>query len=218
LPKFNMTYMPLRRVLPLGSGTVSQMVVLNKIYTRTGDAGTTRLSNGEEVAKFEMRVEAYGTVDEANSVIGVARRAVAASGDTWLDEALGRIQNDLFDLGADLATPPLAPDAGWTPLRVVQAQVDRLETEIDHVNDPIPPLDSFVLPGGSEAAAHLHVARTLARRAERQTCFLAATNKEAVSGEVIRYLNRLSDFLFVAARRANGNGSSDVKWVPGANR
>jgi cob(I)alamin adenosyltransferase len=194
------------------------MVVLNRIYTRTGDGGTTRLSTGAEVPKHDARVEAYGTVDEANSAIGVARLHVAAAGDGWLDAALGRIQNDLFDLGADLATPEDGRALEWTPLRVVQAQVDRLEAEIDHANAAIAPLDSFVLPGGSAAAAHLHVARTVVRRAERLACALAAIPGEAVSGEAIRYLNRLSDFLFVAARRANDDGARDVKWVPGAHR
>lgn len=192
------------------------MVVLNKIYTRTGDDGTTGLATGERVDKWNLRVESYGAVDEANSAIGVAR--LHAAGDPDLDAMLGRIQNDLFDLGADLATPERDKPLGWTPLRIVEAQVTRLEAEIDLMNGPIPALNSFILPGGSALAAYLHVARTISRRAERFIAQLAATPGEIVSAPALAYANRLSDFLFVAARRANDNGASDVLWVPGANR
>jgi cob(I)alamin adenosyltransferase len=192
------------------------MVTLNKIYTRTGDDGSTGLATGERVAKWSLRVASYGAVDEANSAIGVAR--LHAGADPELDAMLGRIQNDLFDLGADLATPERGAPLPWTPLRVTPAQTARLEAEIDAVNAPIPPLDSFVLPGGTALAAHLHVARTLVRRAERLIAELAATPDEQVSTDALAYANRLSDFLFVAARRANANGADDVKWVPGANR
>jgi cob(I)alamin adenosyltransferase len=192
------------------------MVVLNKIYTRTGDKGTTGLATGERVEKWNLRVESYGAVDETNAALGVARLHCAADPD--LDAMLGRIQNDLFDLGADLATPQRDKPLGWEPLRIVEAQVTRLETEIDQINAVIPPLNSFILPGGSPLAAHLHVARTVSRRAERLVAELAATEGEIVSEFALAYANRLSDFLFVAARRANGNGASDVLWVPGANR
>jgi cob(I)alamin adenosyltransferase len=192
------------------------MVVLNKIYTRTGDDGTTGLATGERVEKWNLRVESYGAVDETNSAIGVAR--LHASADASLDAMLGRIQNDLFDLGADLATPERDKPLGWEPLRIVDAQVTRLETEIDHMNAAIPPLASFILPGGSALAAHLHVARATCRRAERLIAQLAATPDEKVSAPALAYANRLSDFLFVAARRANENGANDVLWVPGANR
>ena len=192
------------------------MVKLNRIYTRTGDDGDTGLATGERVAKHDARVEAYGAVDEVNAALGVAR--LACTDDPELDAVLARIQNDLFDLGADLATPERGGPLGWEPLRIVPAQVARLETEIDALNAPIPPLDSFVLPGGSALAAHLHVARTIARRAEREMARLRATEGEQVSDAAFQYLNRLSDLLFVASRRANGNGSQDVKWVPGLTR
>lgn len=192
------------------------MVVLNKIYTRTGDKGTTGLATGERVEKWSLRVESYGAVDETNSALGVARLHGAA--DPELDAMLGRIQNDLFDLGADLATPEREKPLGWEALRIVAAQVTRLETEIDLMNAAIPPLNSFILPGGSALAAYLHVARTVCRRAERLIAELAATPDEKVSPEALAYANRLSDFLFVAARRANDNGAADVLWVPGANR
>lgn len=190
------------------------MVVLNRIYTRTGDGGETALVDGSRVAKHCPRVAAYGTVDETNSVIGMAR--LHASGD--LDAALARIQNDLFDLGADLARPAMEKDAeaGHPVLRVLAAQVARLEAEIDAMNAALAPLRSFVLPGGTPLSAHLHLARTVARRAERLAVALAAA--ESVNPEAIRYLNRLSDWLFVAARVANDNGRADVLWVPGANR
>jgi cob(I)alamin adenosyltransferase len=192
------------------------MVVLNKIYTRTGDDGTTGLATGERVEKWNPRVECYGAVDETNSAIGVARLHVSI--DLELDAMLGRIQNDLFDLGADLATPERDKPLAWTPLRIVEAQVTRLETEIDQMNAAIPPLNSFILPGGSALSAYLHVARTICRRAERLIAELAAMEDEKVSPPALAYANRLSDFLFVAARRANDNGASDVLWVPGANR
>ncbi|HEX5008232.1 MAG TPA: cob(I)yrinic acid a,c-diamide adenosyltransferase, partial [Hyphomonadaceae bacterium] len=191
------------------------MVVLNKIYTRTGDDGTTGLATGERVKKWDLRVESYGAVDETNAAIGVARLQCRA--DAELDTMLGRIQNDLFDLGADLATPEREKPLGWTPLRIVETQVKRLETEIDAMNAAIPPLNSFILPGGSALAAHLHVARTICRRAERLIAELSATPGETVSAPALAYANRLSDFLFVAARRANNNGADDVLWVPGAN-
>lgn len=190
------------------------MVVLNKIYTKTGDDGTTGLSNGERRQKDDPRVATYGTVDEANAAIGLARlhtRDLAA-----LDAMLNRIQNDLFDLGADLATPETEADLGWEPLRIVPAQVDRLEAEIDELNTDLEPLRSFVLPGGSAAAAHLHLARTITRRAERH--LVALMRREAASPAAINYLNRLSDFLFVAARWVNDSGKADVLWVPGQNR
>lgn len=192
------------------------MVVLNKIYTRTGDKGTTGLATGERVDKWNLRVEAYGAADETNSSLGVAR--LHSGSDPELDAMLSRIQNDLFDLGADLATPQRDKDLGWEPLRILEAQVTRLETEIDQINAAIPPLNSFILPGGSALSAHLHVARTVCRRAERLIAHLAATEGEVVSEFALIYANRLSDFLFVAARRANDNGASDVLWVPGANR
>ncbi|SDE28255.1 cob(I)yrinic acid a,c-diamide adenosyltransferase [Ruegeria marina] len=190
------------------------MVVLNKIYTRTGDKGQTALGNGERVAKYSDRVAAYGTVDELNSFVGVAR--LAASGD--VETALSRIQNDLFDLGADLCRPEMEKDAQaeYPPLRMAAAQVARLEAEIDAMNADLSPLRSFILPGGSALAAHLHVCRTVARRAERLTVELAA--QESVNSDAVTYLNRLSDWFFVAARVANDNGQSDVLWVPGANR
>ncbi len=190
------------------------MVKLDKIYTKAGDGGTTRLSTGEPVEKWHPRVAAYGTVDELNAALGVA--ALEADGDMLA--ALRRIQNDLFDLGADLATPDRGQKLEWEPLRIVAAQVDRLEQEIDLMNADIPPLDSFILPGGSPLAAHLHVARTLCRRAERHIAELASLPDEVVSAPALSYSNRLSDWLFVAGRVANANGKDDVKWVPGANR
>ncbi len=190
------------------------MVKLDKIYTRTGDHGTTRLSTGEPVDKWHPRVTAYGTVDETNAALGVA--ALHATGEML--SALRRIQNDLFDLGADLATPDRGKKLEWEPLRIVKAQVDRLESEIDAMNTNIAPLDSFILPGGSALAAQLHVARTLCRRAERQIAELAGMDDEIVSADALAYANRLSDWLFVAGRVANENGAADIKWVPGANR
>ena len=192
------------------------MVVLNRIYTRTGDKGSTRLSTGEPVSKASLRVEAYGGVDETNAFIGVARQH--AGGDPELDAMLERIQNDLFDLGADLATPEQNEKPEWEPLRVVEGQVERLEAEIDLINERLSPLTSFVLPAGSPLSAALHVARTVCRRAERTCVALAATEGEIVGQPALKYLNRLSDLLFVAARRANSDGARDVLWKPGATR
>lgn len=192
------------------------MVVLNRIYTRTGDKGSTRLSTGEPVSKASLRVEAYGGVDETNAFIGVARQH--AGGDAELDAMLERIQNDLFDLGADLATPEQNGKPEWEPLRVVEAQVERLEAEIDLINERLSPLTSFVLPAGSPLSAALHVARTVCRRAERTCVALAAVEGEIVGQPALKYLNRLSDLLFVAARRANSDGAGDVLWKPGATR
>ncbi|MBF9034903.1 cob(I)yrinic acid a,c-diamide adenosyltransferase [Rhodobacterales bacterium HKCCE2091] len=190
------------------------MVVLNKIYTRTGDKGDTALGDGSRVPKDGARVTAYGTADELNAVIGVAR--LHAEGAAL--EALTRIQNDLFDLGADLCTPDQDKDdeREYTPLRMVASQTERLESEIDAMNARLSPLRSFILPGGSALAAHLHLCRTVCRRAERLCVTLAAA--EPVNPEAIRYLNRLSDWFFVAARIANDDGKGDVLWQPGANR
>ena len=192
------------------------MVKLNKIYTRTGDGGDTGLATGERVLKDDARVAAYGEVDETNACLGLAR--LHAGADAWLDAALGRIQNELFDLGADLATPERDEPLGYEPLRVTADQVARLEREIDAMNEAMAPLNSFVLPGGSALAAYLHLARTVSRRAERAAVTLWRTPGEKVSPEAIAYLNRLSDHLFVASRRANANGAADVLWVPGATR
>lgn len=192
------------------------MVVLNKIYTRTGDSGTTALGTGERVAKHALRIAAYGTVDEANAQVGVARQHTAAHAD--VDAMLGRIQNDLFDLGADLCVPDRGPKAGSPALRITDAQVQRLEDEIDHMNASLAPLRSFVLPGGTAAAAALHVARTVTRRAERIISELATLADEPVSAPALKYINRLSDFLFVASRFVNDKGARDVLWVPGQNR
>lgn len=190
------------------------MVVLNKIYTRTGDGGDTALGNGVRVAKHSARVNTYGTVDEVNATVGLAR--IYAIG--VMDEQLARIQNDLFDLGADLCRPEMEKDASaeYPPLRINDAQVTRLETEIDAMNAALKPLRSFILPGGSALAAHLHLSRTVCRRAERLATELAAT--EDVNPAAVKYLNRLSDWFFVAARAANDHGAGDVLWVPGANR
>lgn len=192
------------------------MVKLNKIYTRTGDDGTTALVSGPRRAKHDLRVEAYGTVDEANSVIGLARQHTGDQPD--LDAMLARIQNDLFDLGADLATPATDEPPAYEPLRIVAAQVTRLETEIDALNETLDPLRSFILPGGTAAAAWLHLARTVVRRAERQIVALAQTPGETVSHVAVEYVNRLSDLLFVAARHTNDGGKADILWVPGKNR
>lgn len=191
------------------------MVTLNRIYTRTGDHGTTRLASGQPVSKATPRVEAYGAVDEANACLGLARLHTAA--DPALDAMLARIQNELFDLGADLATPPKDGEAEGSVLRIVQSQVDRLESEIDALNDALPPLASFVLPGGTPAAAALHLARTVCRRAEREAVRLGEAG-EPVGPEALRYLNRLSDLLFVAARWANDKGRAEVTWRSGATR
>jgi cob(I)alamin adenosyltransferase len=200
------------------------MVRLNRIYTRTGDDGTTGLGNGERRVKFDPRVAAYGEVDEANSAIGLARLATAASPDADLasiDAMLRRIQNDLFDLGADLCVPPktiASRKPARPPLRILQSQVDWLETAIDELNADLSPLRSFVLPGGTPAAAALHQARVICRRAERQIVALAALEGETVGVAALAYVNRLSDFLFVAARFANDRGKGDILWVPGANQ
>lgn len=190
------------------------MVVLNKIYTRTGDGGETALSDGTRLAKHDPRVEAYGTVDELNATLGLCR--LHASGD--LSKQLSVIQNDLFDLGADLSRPNMAADdqAGYPVLRIIDPQVDRLESEIDAMNARLTPLRSFILPGGSALAAHLHLARTVCRRAERRGVELLAGGD--VNGAAIRYLNRLSDWLFVAGRIANADGTADILWIPGASR
>lgn len=193
------------------------MVVLNKIYTRTGDDGTTALGTGERVRKDGRRVTAYGTVDEANAAIGLAVVALQDS-DGLLRDMLLRIQNDLFDLGADLCVPDRGEKLPYEPLRIAAGQVDRLEAEIDQLNQDLEPLKSFVLPGGSPAAAALHQARTIVRRAERLVVELAAEPDEPVSEPAIKFVNRLSDFLFVAARFANDKGRSDVLWVPGSNQ
>ncbi len=192
------------------------MVKLNRIYTRTGDDGTTGLVTGERRTKCDLRIETFGTVDEVNACIGAAR--VAMKADDALDRMLGRIQNDLFDLGADLATPEAGVAPAHEPLRISSHQVDRLEREIDELNLEIAPLNSFVLPGGSETAARLHIARTVCRRAERLAVALGEKTEERISPTIPKYLNRLSDFLFVAARHANDKGARDVLWIPGQNR
>lgn len=190
------------------------MVVLNKIYTRTGDAGQTALGNGDRVAKHSARVNAYGTVDELNATLGMAR--LHAHGE--LSDWLAAVQNDLFDLGADLCRPDMEKDAEapYPVLRILQTQVDRLEREIDAMNANLEPLRSFILPGGSALSAYLHLCRTVARRAERLTVDLATV--ETVNEAAIKYLNRLSDWFFVAARVANDNGRADILWVPGKTR
>lgn len=192
------------------------MVKLNKIYTRTGDDGTTALVTGPRRLKHDLRVDAYGTIDETNSVIGVARLHTADMAD--LDAMLMRIQNDLFDLGADLAAPETGEVLSYEPLRIIEAQVVRLEGEIDQLNANLDPLRSFILPGGSAAAAHLHLARTIARRAERIMVELSRYDGETVAEPALKYVNRLSDFLFVAARYANDGGKADILWIPGKNR
>ncbi len=190
------------------------MVVLNKIYTKTGDAGETALGNGHRVVKHSLRVNTYGTVDETNATVGLAR---LHAGDD-MGAALARIQNDLFDLGADFCRPEMEKDADaeYAPLRVTDAQVSRLEAEIDVMNAALEPLRSFILPGGSALAAHLHLCRTVSRRAERMATELATV--AGVNPAAVKYLNRLSDWFFVAARIANEDGRADVLWVPGANR
>ena len=191
------------------------MVILNKIYTKTGDDGTTALGSGERRLKFDLRVDSYGTVDEANAAIGVARIHID---DESLDAMLMRIQNDLFDLGADLATPDNGEKLEYEPLRVTDGQVTRIEADIDTLNADLQPLRSFVLPGGTPASAALHVARTVSRRAERLIVELAEKPGEHVNRACLQYMNRVSDFLFVAARYVNDHGKTDVLWVPGENR
>lgn len=193
------------------------MVKLNRIYTRTGDNGTTGLTSGPRRPKFDLRVAAYGTVDETNACVGLARLH-AATEDAVIDAMLGRISNDLFDLGADLSTPETGKPLAFEPLRIVQAQVDRIEAEIDQLNAGLAPLRSFVLPGGTPGATHLHLARTVSRRAERLMTELAATKGETVAPPALKYINRLSDFLFVASRYLNAKAAGDVLWVPGGNR
>jgi cob(I)alamin adenosyltransferase len=192
------------------------MVVLNKIYTRGGDDGTTALGNDQRRKKYDPRVSAYGNIDELNSVLGVARLHTA--GDDALDAMLARIQNDLFDLGADLASPDKGKGPGGERLSIVERQVERLEGEIDQLNEHLAPLRSFVLPGGTPAAAYLHLARTVCRRAERAIVELSDLPGESVSPALIKYVNRLSDFLFVASRHVNDRGAQDVLWKPGQNR
>ena len=193
------------------------MVVLNKIYTRTGDDGSTALGSGERCPKFALRIAAYGTVDETNSAVGMARAHLAGA-DPELDAKLALIQNDLFDLGADLCVPDRGQKAGHAALRITQPQVDRLEAEIDAMNADLKPLRSFVLPAGAPAAAALHVARTVSRRAERLMVELAAEPNEKVSPEALKYINRLSAYLFVASRHVNHRAGGDVLWVPGKSR
>lgn len=193
------------------------MVKLNRIYTRTGDNGTTGLTSGPRRPKFDLRVAAYGTVDETNACVGLARLH-AAPEDAGVEAMLGRISNDLFDLGADLSTPETDKPLAFEPLRIVQAQVDRIEAEIDELNADLAPLRSFVLPGGTPAATYLHLARTVSRRAERLIAELAATDGETVAAPALKYINRLSDFLFVASRYLNAKAAGDVLWVPGQNR
>ena len=193
------------------------MVKLTRIYTRGGDKGETSLGDGRRVAKDDLRVAAYGTVDEANAAIGVARLYLSGND----DDMLGRIQDDLFDLGADLCVPEDGTKGeakGGEPLRITAAQVKRLEAEMDHMNESLEPLDSFILPGGTPGAAHLHFARTVVRRAERLMVRLARDEGEAVNPHALHYINRLSDHLFVLARHVNDEDGSDVLWRPGANR
>jgi cob(I)alamin adenosyltransferase len=192
------------------------MVRLTRIYTRTGDAGDTSLATGERRRKSDLRVETYGSVDETNACVGLAR--LHASGDPVLDPMLARVQNELFDLGADLATPAQAGAEATAALRITDGQVARLEREIDQLNAELSPLSSFVLPGGEPAAAALHLARTVCRRAERLAVALDDSAGESVSPQALRYLNRLSDLLFTAARWANGRGARDVLWSPGSTR
>jgi cob(I)alamin adenosyltransferase len=187
------------------------MVTLNRIYTKTGDKGETALGDGTRLPKHALRIQAYGTTDEANAAIGVARLHTTGE----LDQMLARIQNDLFDVGADLTVPETAKRTEGR-LRVIDSQIERLEREIDTMNADLAPLSSFVLPGGTPAAAYLHVARTIVRRAERLMTELNAI--EPINAAAIRYVNRLSDFLFVASRYANDKGAKDVLWTPGANR
>ena len=193
------------------------MVVLNRIYTRTGDDGTTALGTGARRPKYDRRVAAYGTVDETNAAIGMARIHIGPA-EPLVDQMLSRIQNDLFDLGADLCTPETGRDTGTPSLRIVASQVERIEREIDELNAELQPLRSFILPGGSAASAALHLARTISRRAERLMVELSSFPDEPVSEPALHYINRLSDFLFVASRYVNRRGEDDVLWVPGKTR
>ncbi len=192
------------------------MVTLNKIYTKTGDDGTTALVGGERRVKHDLRIEAYGTVDELNSFIGAARLHLDKGDDVEI--MLGLVQNDCFDLGADLATAQADSELDYEPLRITEAQVTRLESDIDTLNADLSPLKSFILPGGSASATHLHLARTIARRAERIISHLSENPEETINQNALKYVNRLSDFLFVAARWCNNKGADDVLWVPGKNR
>ena len=195
------------------------MVVLNRIYTRTGDAGETALGTGERVSKAHWRIQAYGTVDETNSTLGIVRLHTTAPEMQKLDQMLARIQNELFDLGADLCVPDTGKDLGYEPLRILPKQYERIETEIDELNGELSPLRSFVLPGGHPAAAYLHISRTVCRRAERLIVELASHQGEHVSEGAVAYVNRLSDFFFVASRWANAkSGAGDVLGVPGKTR
>ena len=198
------------------------MVKLNKIYTKTGDKGTTGLASGDRVAKHNIRIASYGTVDETNAALGLAIIALEPSEEKYddLKAMILRIQNDLFDLGADLATPeiPGAPEPEYPPLRITEEQVTRLENEIDELNEELEPLRSFVLPGGTALAAYLHLARTVSRRAERLMVELSETENEIVSTEALQYINRLSDLLFVMSRYVNDKGKTDILWTPGQNR
>ncbi len=194
------------------------MVKLNKIYTRTGDDGTTGLGGGQRVQKSDLRVHAYGTVDETNCLVGLARLHTTGSDLSIIDNMLARIQNDLFDLGADLCTPDTGEKLEYEPLRIVSEQVERLETEIDLLNKDLEPLRSFVLPGGHPAAAQLHLARTVSRRAERIMSETADQEGEIISPAALQYINRLSDFLFVASRWVNHKNDGDIMWVPGKTR
>ncbi len=195
------------------------MVVLNRIYTRTGDGGETSLGSGERVSKADLRIEAYGTVDETNAVIGLVRQHTTHVRLALLDDMLARIQNELFDLGADLCVPDRGQKLEWEPLRILATQAERLEQEIDQLNATLSPLRSFVLPGGTAAGAYLHQGRTVCRRAERLMVALNGVEGEAVSAPALAYVNRLSDFLFVASRWANSvAGDGDVLWVPGKTR
>src|ERR1700728_3855034 len=198
----------------VGPNLELSMVVLNRIYTRTGDDGTTARGSGDRRTKYDLRIGAYGTVDETNAVIGIVRLHLADARE--LDAMLGLIQNDLFDLGADLAVPEREGKA--ERLRILSSQVERLEHDIDSLNAQLAPLTSFVLPGGTPAAAYLHLARTICRRAERMMVELTPRPNEPVSDAAIQYMNRLSDFLFVASRAVNNNGAGDVLWIPGQNR
>ena len=194
------------------------MVVLNRIYTRTGDAGETSLGSGDRVSKAHLRIQAYGTVDETNATLGIVRLHTATPDMQKLDAMLARIQNELFDLGADLCVPDTGKELGYEPLRILPKQYERIETEIDDLNAELSPLRSFVLPGGHPAAANLHLSRTVCRRAERHIVELASHQGEHVSEGAIAYINRLSDFFFVASRWANARTTGDVLWVPGKTR
>jgi cob(I)alamin adenosyltransferase len=194
------------------------MVILNKIYTRTGDGGITSLGTGKRVKKHSLRISAYGTIDETNACIGLVRLHTQDEAVKGIDQMLARIQNDLFDLGADLCAPDTGEKLEYTPLRIADEQVVRLENEIDLLNSELSPLRSFVLPGGSAASAALHLARTTSRRAERLIVELDDDDTEPVGEPVIKYINRLSDFLFVASRYLNNKGDGDVLWVPGQNQ